>query len=168
TTPLRASAAVGMLDEVVVEKVSAVNALSEAEAHGLRIDEDRGPAMEPFTSVVTVHVTTDQGDETVSATTGEHGPAIVAINEYRVDIDQNGPTAHVLLIENIDKPGSIGRVGMLLGGLAVNISSMSVAPGTDGSDALMLLGVQRKLTDDEAAQVLALDGIDRVRQIELR
>ncbi|MEX2031331.1 MAG: NAD(P)-dependent oxidoreductase, partial [Dehalococcoidia bacterium] len=166
--PLKASVVVGLLDEVVVEKVSAVNALAEAEARGLRIAEDHGADMEPFSSVVVVTVATDQGEVTVAATNGESGPAIVAINEYRVEIDQNGPTAHVLLIENIDKPGSIGRVGTLLGSLEVNIYSMSVAPGSNGTDALMLLGVARALTEDEAAQVMALDGIHQVRQIELR
>jgi len=168
TTPLKASVVVGMLDEVVVEKISAVNALAEADAHGLQIAEASGPEMEPFSSVVTVTVTTDEGVETVAATNAESGPAIVGINEYRVEIDLNGPTSNVLLVENIDKPGSVGRVGTLLGSLEVNIYSMSVAPGTNGSDALMLLGVARKLTEAEAEQVRALEGIHRVRQIELR
>jgi len=167
-TPLKASVVVGMLDEVVVEKISAVNALAEAEAHGLRITESNGPELEPYSSVVVVTVVTDQGEVAVAATNAESGPAIVGINEYRVEIEQNGPTAHVLLIENIDKPGSIGRVGTLLGELAVNIYSMSVAPGSNGTDALMLLGVARELTDDEAARVLALEGIHFVQQIELR
>ncbi len=167
-TPLKASVVVGMLDEVVVEKISAVNALAEADAHGLRISEEDGPELEPFSSVVVVTVTTDQGEERVAATNAESGPAIVGINEYRVEIDQKGPTSQVLLIENIDKPGSVGKVGTLLGGLDVNIYSMSVAPGSDGSNALMLLGVARELTDAEADQVRALEGIHRVRQIDLR
>ncbi|MDA1010750.1 MAG: NAD(P)-dependent oxidoreductase, partial [Chloroflexi bacterium] len=168
TTPLKASAVVGMLSEVMEEKVSAVNALAEAESRELNVDELTGPAVEPYSSLVVVKITTDQGEETVSATTAESGPVIVGINEYGVDIALNGPTAHMLLIENIDRPGSVGRVGTLLGSLSVNISSMSVAPEGDGEHALMLLGVARKLTDDEAAQVEALDGIDRVRQVSLR
>ena len=168
TTPLKASAVVGMLSEVMEEKVSAVNALAEAQARGLTVDELTGPAVEPYSSLVVLKIVTDQGEETVSATTAESGPVIVGINEYGVDIALNGPTAHMLLIENIDRPGSVGRVGTLLGGLSVNISSMSVAPDGDGQHALMLLGVSRKLTADEAEQVEALDGIDRVRQVSLR
>jgi D-3-phosphoglycerate dehydrogenase / 2-oxoglutarate reductase len=167
-TPLKASAIVGLLSEVMEEKVSTVNALAEAEARGLTIDEETGAAIEPYSSVVVVHITSDQGEETVSATIAESGPSIVGINEYGVEISLHGPTEHVLLIENIDQPGTVGRVGTLLGSLSVNISSMSVAPQGDGQHALMLLGVSRKLTEDEAAQVEALDGIDRVRQIHLR
>ena len=89
--------------------------------------------------------------------------------EFPVELEQDGATDHVLLIENIDRPGSIGRVGMLLGELEVNISSMSVAPSSNGGeDALMLLGVSRALTDDEAKRLEALDGIHHVRQARLR
>ena len=115
-----------------------------------------------------MHVTTDQGEEVVSATDAAGGPAIVGINDYPVELEQDGATDNVLLIENIDRPGSIGRVGTLLGSLEVNISSMSVAPIPDGTSALMLLGVSRALTSDEAAQVEALDGIHRVRQARIR
>lgn len=167
-TPLKAAAAAGLLTAVLDERVSAVNALAEAEARGLRIDEATGPALEPYSSVVIVQITTDQGDETVFATTAEGGPAIVGINDFSVELDQDVATDHVLLIENIDRPGSIGRVGMLLGDLDVNISSMSVAPAPQGRDALMLLGVSRQLTESEAAQVAALDGIHRVRQARVR
>ncbi len=167
-TPLKASAAAGLLTEMLGERVSAVNALAEAEARGLRLDETAGGEAAPYASVVTVHVTTDQGTETVSATNGEGGASIVGINEFPVELEQDGATDHVLLIENIDRPGSIGRVGTLLGGLNVNISSMSVAPHSDGQNALMLLGVSRALTEDEAKQVEALDGIHRVRQARLR
>ncbi|MCK9494052.1 MAG: phosphoglycerate dehydrogenase [Dehalococcoidia bacterium] len=167
-TPLKASAAAGLLTAVLDERVSAVNALAEAEARGMRLDETTGDALAPYTSVVTVVLTTDQGQETVSATIAAGGPSIVGIDEYPVELEQDGATDHVLLIENIDRPGSIGRVGTLLGGLDVNVSSMSVAPGTDGESALMLLGVSRQLTEDEAGQVAALDGIHRVRQARVR
>ena len=169
TKPLKAAAVVGMLGEFLDQKVSAVNALNEADAHGLNIDEDTGPAQEPYTNLVVVSVTSDKGTETVSATNAESGPAIVGINQYGVEIDLHGPTANVLLIENVDKPGTIGRVGTLMGQSGVNISSMSVAPGSERSDhALMLVGVERRLTEAEAAAVGALDGIHRVRQIDLR
>ena len=44
---------------------------------------------------------------------------------------------------------------------------MTVSPPSDGGRALMLIGVERELTDDEAAQVRGLEGIDELRQISL-
>ncbi len=164
--PLKAAAVVGLLDEATDEKVSAVNALSVAEQRGLRIEEDKGAAEEPYASLVTVAVHTDAGVARVSATHTAGGCAIVAINDYRVDV--RGDSQTLLAIENMDKPGSIGRVGTLMGQRGVNISSMSVSPSlSKPGHALMLLGVDRSLAPDELGQVRALDGIEAARQIRL-
>ena len=165
TKPLTLSVIVGLLDSVTDEKISAVNALAQAEAHGLRIDEESGPAQEPYANLVTVTLGTDQGEDRVSATHTTGGVRVVAINRYGVDVRKDG-TQHFMAVENVDRPGTIGRVGTLLGGWSVNISSMSVSPGAGGR-ALMLIGVQRALTAAEVVQVNALDGIDTVRQIQL-
>lgn len=165
-TPLKAAAIVGLLDEATDEKVSAVNALSVAAQRGLRVEEDKGAAQEPYASLVTVAVHTDAGVERVSATHTAGGCAIVAINDYSVDV--RGDSQTLLAIENVDKPGSIGRVGTLMGQRGVNISSMSVSPSpSKHGHALMLLGVDRPLAADELAQVRALDGIEVARQIRL-
>ena len=165
TKPLTLSVIVGLLDSVTSGKVSAVNALAQAEVHGLRIEEESGPAQDPYANLVVVTLGTDNGEERVAATHTASGVRVVAINSYGVDVREDG-SQHFLAIENVDKPGSIGRVGTLLGVLGVNINSMSVSPG-EGGKALMLIGVERELTDAEAAQVAALDGIDTLRQVQL-
>ncbi|MSQ30907.1 MAG: phosphoglycerate dehydrogenase [Dehalococcoidia bacterium] len=165
TQPLKVAAIVGMLDGVTDEKVSPVNAQAIANARSLRIEEDNGPAEEPYASLVTVIAGTDAGDERVTATHTADGVRIVRINEYSVDVRPGG-SQRFLAVENIDRPGTIGRVGTLMGQREVNISSMSVAAGAGGR-ALMLIGISRALTDAEVAQVRALDGIDSVRQISL-
>ena len=165
TKPLTLSVIVGLLDAVTSEKVSAVNALAQAEAHGLRIEEESGAAQEPYANLVVVTVGTDNGDERVAATSTPSGVRVVAITKYGVDVSECG-SQHYLAVENVDRPGRIGNVGTMLGGWGVNIASMSVSPG-DGGRALMLVGVERALADDEVGQVAALDGIDAVRQITL-
>ena len=165
TNPLKLAAVVGMLDQVTDEKVSPVNALALAGSQGLRIEEESGAAVDPYASLVTVVAGTSTGDERVSATTTADGVRIVRINDYSVDVRPGG-SQRFLAIENTDRPGTIGRVGTLMGQRDVNISSMSVSPGSKGS-ALMLIGINRVLTDAEVTEVRALDGIDEVRQIQL-
>ena len=70
------------------------------------------------------------------------------------------------MVENVDRPGMIGRVGSLLGELSVNISYMSVAPG-QGDRALMVLGTNRALTDAEIGTLTAVDNVFSARQIDL-
>lgn len=165
TRPLTLSVLVGLLDAVTSEKVSAVNALAQAEARGLRVDERNGAAQEPYANLVVVTVGTDKGEERVAATNTADGVRVVAINRYGVDVRESG-SQHFLAVENVDRPGRIGSVGTMLGSWSVNIDSMSVSP-VEGGHALMLVGVGRALTDAEVAQISALEGIDSVRQIDL-
>ncbi len=169
TTPMKAAVVVGMLDEVGTERVSTVNALATAEAHGLRIEEDRGPAQEPYANLLVVRVTGGSGEERVAVTNTPQGPSIVRINDYQVDVGIDAGAPNLLAVENIDRPGQIGRVGTMLGEWRVNISSMSVSPGAKGDErALMILGIGSPLDAEQLDAVNKFDGIFSVRQIRLR
>jgi len=163
--PLRAAAIVGLLAHVTAETVTAVNASQLAQAHGLEIDEESGPAVEPFANLITVRVYSEGGEASVAATHTGDGVRIVGIADYEVELSPR-QAPYLLAIENIDRPGAVGQVGMLLGELAVNISSMSVAAGSQ-EHALMTLGVARALTPEELERVEALDNVYSVRQVEL-
>ena len=165
TTPLRAAVIVGMLQRVTTDKVTMVNASTMAEEHGLRIEEDTGPAVEPFANRVTVHALHD-GGESVATTNTPTGPRIVGIGEYDMEVVVD--SGHLLAIENVDRPGRIGRVATLLGSWGVNINAMSVSADQEGR-ALMILAisVERALTPEEIAEVGELEDIRSVRQVEL-
>ncbi|MBM3138729.1 MAG: phosphoglycerate dehydrogenase [Chloroflexi bacterium] len=164
TSPLRSGVIVGMLQRVTTEKVTIVNAAQLAEAHGLRIDEETGAARNPYQNLVVVHAITDGGEESVAVTHTATGLRIVGIGPYEVEVARATP--YLLAVENVDRPGMIGRVGMALGALGVNISHMSVAAGPEHL-ALMVLCIQRPLTPAELAKVAALEAIHSTRQIDL-
>jgi D-3-phosphoglycerate dehydrogenase len=164
-TPLRTAAIVGLLAHVTEETVTLVNASQLAQEHGLEVDEERGPAAEPFANLITVHVYSEGGEAAVAATHTGDGVRIVGIDDYDVELSPR-QAPYLLAIENIDRPGAVGQVGTQLGALAVNISSMSVAAGAQ-EHALMMLGVTRALTAEELKHVEALDNVSSVRQVEL-
>jgi D-3-phosphoglycerate dehydrogenase len=155
-----------MLERVTSAKVTMVNAAAMAEEHGLRIEEDNGPAVEPFANRVTVSALRNGGGETVSTTHSPTGPRIVGIGEYAIEV--NSDSQYLLAIENLDRPGRIGRVATLLGSWGVNINAMSVSSDQEGR-ALMILAIstERALTTDELSEVGQLEDIRSVRQIEL-
>ena len=163
--PLRAAAIVGLLARVTGQTVTVVNASQLAQAHGLEIDEERGPAVEPFANLITVRVYSEGGETAVAATHTGDGVRIVGIADYEVELSPR-QAPYLLAIENIDRPGAVGQVGTQLGELAINISSMSVAAGPQ-EHALMMLGVTRELTADELHRVEMLDNVYSVRQVEL-
>ena len=164
TAPLRAGFIVGMLDQVATEKVSAVNAEHVLAEYGIPVEEESGPAREPYANLVTARAVAEEGDEIVSVTNTPTGLRIVGIDEYEVEIGRDLP--YLLAIHNTDRPGMVGRVGTELGALGVNISSMSVAAGAEGR-ALMILSTTRRLEESELAALTALDDIFDVDQIDL-
>ena len=157
---------VGVLEPVSVAKVTIVNADHVAEEHGLPVDEDRGMAREPYANLVVVHVRSEGGETNVAATYTPQGVRIVGIDDYEVEIAP-GVAPFVLAIENVDRPGMIGRIGSLLGEWGVNVSSMSSVPGSVEGRALMALGISRALTAEERAEIAATEDIFTARLIDL-
>ena len=165
-SPLRAAVIVGMFERVSDEKVTIVNADRFAEQYGVRIDEERGPAREPYANLVVVQIVGAEGEMRVAATHTPEGVRVVSIGEFEGVELSPAAARYVLAIENVDRPGMIGAVGQLLGGWDVNIKYMSVAPGAE-QRALMVLGMSRPLTAQELDQVAAIESIFGVRQVDL-
>ena len=165
TGPIRAATLIGVLEPVSVQKITIVNADQVAAEHGVRIDESRGQAQDPFQNLVVVRVRSQDGETRVAATHTPQGVRIVGIDAYAVEISP-GASPHVLAIENMDRPGMIGRVGALLGEWGVNVNFMSVAAGTEGR-ALMALGIGRALDAAEREALAAIPELFSVRQVAL-
>ncbi len=165
--PLRASVIIGMLERVSTQKVTVVNADALAEQRGIRIDQESGPARDPYANLIVVHVLRADGARSVAATHTPSGVRVVGIDDYAVDISPQA-APYVLMVENVDRPGMIGRVGTLLGEWGVNVSYMSVGAKPGSHDqALMVLGMHRPLTTVELEALGGLDNIFSARQIDL-
>jgi D-3-phosphoglycerate dehydrogenase len=91
-------------------------------------------------------------------------PRIVNINSRPVEARPHGV---VLVLENTDRPGLVGRVGTLLGQHGVNIATMSLSRNEAGGAALTVLNLDtapseqllrdiRESEDIQSAQVIQL------------
>lgn len=165
TTPLKAAVIRGLLEPISEEHVNIVNAAIVAQRRGLRISEHKGPSHDIYSNLVTVRISTRDGATSVSGTLAHDGPHIVEVNGFWVDIP---PTdGYVLLCNNLDRPGTVGAVGTLLGQFDVNISSMNVGRTTKRGQALMVLVLDEPLTPEQIQQIRALPNIDAARQVRL-
>ena len=63
---------------------------------------------------------------------------------------------HMLYVTNEDKPGFIGRFGMLLGDAGVNIASFNLGRAASGGDAIALIEVDGVVPDTVLEQIRAL------------
>lgn len=157
---LRAAAAKGVLETFKAGRVNLVNALAEAKARGLDIVERRETEESRYPSLLEVAV----GGTTVGGAIVAGEPRIVYIDGFWVDVPIDG---HLLLTKHRDKPGLVGRVGTLLGGSDVNISSMQVGRLHARGDALMILTLDEEVPDVVRDQIGMFADVDEVRTAKL-
>ncbi len=164
-TPLKAAAIKGLLAPISEENVTLVNAAIVAEQRGLRITERKAFYDGIYKDLIRVHLNTTRGKTTVSATVAPDGPHIVEINDFWVDVS---PAEGIMLIcENTDRPGMIGRIGTFLGGHDVNISFMRVGREKVRGRALMVIGLDDGLTPDLLQEIAHIPDIFSAQMAQL-
>jgi D-3-phosphoglycerate dehydrogenase len=78
------------------------------------------------------------------------------MNGYAFDVS---PKGNMLLIENIDQPGMIGKIGQTLGNECINISTMNVSLSKTSPNALMFLTVDAPVSAESLDVIRNTDGI---------
>ncbi|HEV3147966.1 MAG TPA: ACT domain-containing protein, partial [Chthoniobacterales bacterium] len=77
------------------------------------------------------------------------------------------PQGIVLVLENTDRPGIVGRIGTLLGDHGVNIATMSLSRNQAGGSALTVLNLDTAPSEGLLAEIRASGDIHSAQVIEL-
>ncbi len=102
-------------------------------------------------------MSTENLERSVAGTVFSDGkPRIIQIKGIELEADF-GP--HMLYVTNMDKPGFIGALGMLLGNANVNIASFHLGRLAEGSDAICLVQL------DEPIPASVLEAVQRLTQV---
>jgi len=137
----------GLLESETTERVNLVNAATVAKARGITVVERKTPDAGAFASLLTLTAEADQRTVTVSGTVRAGEARLVRLDEHAMDL---APADSMLITHHRDRPGTVGRIGVLLGENDVNISSMTLARSAPRADAFMVLA----LDDDPPALVI--------------
>ena len=165
TAALKAAVLGGLLESFTEERVNLVNASIIAQSRGLKVIEQKTEKCDNYTNLVSVEVTTDVGTTTVAGTLMRSQTHIVLVNNYWIDIVPSG--GYWLFSDHLDRPGLIGAVGMVTGNADININSMQVGRLEPRGQALMVLGLDRELTDEQLKQLLAIPDIYTAKVVKL-
>lgn len=164
-TPLTRTILKGMLSYYFGMKANDVNASELAKQNGLAYTVERTPNHGGFASLITVAFQTDEETHHVSGTLlNGYGARINNIDGYAIDIS---PDDHLLLIRHADLPGMIGRVGTLLAAYDVNIATMQVGRKGMGGRAIMMLTVDKKVSQQAREELETLADVRSVQEVEL-
>ncbi|MBB4837602.1 D-3-phosphoglycerate dehydrogenase [Sphingomonas kyeonggiensis] len=139
------------------DTVNMVNAPFLAKERGLDVREVRHDREGDYHTLVRVTVGTAQGDRSVAGTLfGNSAPRLVELFGIKVEADLAG---NMLYIVNEDAPGFIGRLGTTLGEAGVNIGTFHLGRREAGGEAILLLSVDEKVSEELLAKVRALPGV---------
>ncbi|MET1231889.1 MAG: phosphoglycerate dehydrogenase [Candidatus Limnocylindrales bacterium] len=150
--PLAAAALRGILEIATAERVTQVNAVQLARARGIRLVERRTADAGRHASLITL-----EGAVTVGGTVAAGGEArLVRLGDFWLDMT---PSRWMLITRHHDRPGTIGRIGLMLGDADVNISEMHLARSAPREDAFMILAVDEAIPDEVADRIRSLEAV---------
>ncbi|MFA5778820.1 MAG: phosphoglycerate dehydrogenase [Elusimicrobiota bacterium] len=165
-SPLTISTVKGVLDPVSeAGLLNFINASFIAQEKGIKVTETRIPESADFTNLINVKLKTETAENVIAGTVfGKNELRIVKINDYYVDVE---PTENILVFSNTDKPGVIGKIGMLLGKNSINIASMEVGRKAAGSDAITIVNVDNPITDKVLSEIKKQPEVKNAKMIKL-
>ncbi|MEX1118626.1 MAG: phosphoglycerate dehydrogenase [Terrimicrobiaceae bacterium] len=156
----------GFLKHVGGEEVNSVNCRSMTTSLGLDVQEIRSSEQTDFNEWL--HVAVFSGDKKISIGGtffgAKNDPRIVRLNSRPVEVT---PSGAVLLLENDDVPGIVGKVGTILGTHGVNIASMSLSRTEAGGRALTLLNLDSAPSEATLQELLTHPPITSAKVINL-
>jgi D-3-phosphoglycerate dehydrogenase len=163
--PVAAALLKGLLRAVDDRPVNYVSAPVIASEQGIQTRQTRGLELVDYPNLVSCRVHWDGGSRTMSGVVFAGGePRLVQYGAFRIDAL---PEGHVLVLENIDKPGVIGRVGVLLGEYEVNIGEWRYGRDRPGGRAVSFINLDSAPPPEALAHLRQADDILDVRLVRL-
>ena len=159
TRPLSAAALAGVLRPMLAE-INMVSAPAVAKERGVTVSESRQEDSPIYESLIRITVTTDKGKRSFAGSVIAAAPRIVEVK----GMDLDAPfLPRMLYVNNQDKPGFIGALGVLLGDAGVNIATFNLGRVDAGDDAIALVGVDQEPTPALVAKIQALPQVKEAR-----
>lgn len=117
-----------------------INVFAKAARRGLKIETILSEETLDFNEWIRVSVESADGSVVVGGTFfgNSMAPRIVRVNDYHVEVVPQGV---ILINQNLDKPGVVAKISMLLSRHSINIANMTLDRNSIGGQALMVLNL---------------------------
>jgi len=157
TSPITVAFLKGLFTPILQEKVNYVNAPMIAKERGIKVIESKSEDADDFINVLSIKVKTSEAENVLVGTVfGKNEPRLVRLNSFRLEFL---PMGAMLLVQNYDKPGTIGALGTTIGADGVNISSMTVGQTEGSNQNIILLNTDKLIDDTLLKKVKGLENI---------
>ncbi len=157
--PLTAAALAGVLRPMLAE-INMVSAPAVARERGITVSESRQETSPTYENLMRVTVATDAGPRAFAGTVVAGAPRVVEVKGMELDA---AFAPAMLYVNNLDRPGFIGALGVLLGEAGVNIATFNLGRVAAGDDAIALVGVDQAPDEALIAKIRALPHVKEAR-----
>ncbi|HLW35052.1 MAG TPA: phosphoglycerate dehydrogenase [Chthoniobacterales bacterium] len=164
TGPITRAILKGFLQNAGGKDVNEVNAPAFAESLGLKITETRISSAGDYTDLLELSANAEGKTVSVGGAFFGATPRIVSVNSRPVEARPNGV---ILVLENTDRPGIVGRIGTLLGEHNVNIATMSLSRNQAGGTALTILNLDNAPGEELLEQIRGGEDIRSAQVVRL-
>jgi D-3-phosphoglycerate dehydrogenase / 2-oxoglutarate reductase len=164
TTAITRAVLKGFLQIAGGSEINEVNAPAFAETLGLEVSESRLSAPGDYTDMLEISAAGEGRTVSVGGAFFGATPRIVSINSRPVEARPQGV---VLVLENTDRPGMVGRIGTLLGEHGVNIATMSLSRNQAGGTALTVLNLDTAPSEQLLREIRASEDIHSAQVIQV-
>ena len=164
--PLTQTVIKGLLDPIMAEKVNLINAPLLLKQRQIELTTSTTSVSKGYTGEITVKVKGKGSEEFSASGAVLQGQEIrlVRLNNYRLEAELEGIN---LIIQNLDKPGTIGLIGTTLGAYSVNIANMHLSRTPEKDKAIAIIRTDND-TPLEAMEALRKNpSITFVQQVKL-
>jgi D-3-phosphoglycerate dehydrogenase len=165
TSVLASAFLAGFLSKQLGEEVNNINALEVAKERGIKVEQIKIQEEEEYVNSIRVEVTTDEEKKVLEGTLFANKEArFVKMDDVYTEVY---PSQHMLVINNWDKPGTIGFLGTVLGKHNINIAGMSLGRRAPRDIALTILNLDNPLNEKVAKEVSSNPNIISLKLVKL-
>lgn len=163
--PLTAAVLKGVLTPAMRERVNFVNATHLAKERGVSVTEVKSAEETEYVDLIRIKLRTPNRERIVAGTLLSNDLlSIVQIDDYAFNLF---PTGTLLFAPHQDVPGSVGRLGMLLGERQINIFGMQLGRKAKHGPALMVLNLDEHVPEAVLDEVMQLPGFFDVKVVHV-
>jgi len=163
TRALTSAALAGVL-QPMLGTVNMVSAPVVAKERGIKVDEVRQSQRGAYETYIRLTVKAEGLERSVAGTTFSDGkPRIIQIKGIDFEADFGH---HMLYVTNLDKPGFVGSLGMLLGNSGINIATFNMGRKAQGDEAICIVQLDEPLPGSVLEKVRGLTHVKQAKPLK--
>jgi D-3-phosphoglycerate dehydrogenase len=163
--PVSVAVVKGALTPYLGEAVNYVNAERIAASRNIEVVRSTHPSPADYPHLVSVRLSGAQRTVEIEGTLfGESDPRVVRFAGFPLEFR---PAGKLLVLENLDKPGVVGKIGTLLAEAGVNIADIHLARRAGTQEAMAVVRLDQDPDEDVLARLTALPEVRSAHKVDL-